>query len=95
MSETQINIKHPKTFDAPLCAEVGTTFFYIDDDDDETINPEAANLSYQFAVSICSKCVHISDCAEWGVRKEKWGVWGGLTPPQRIEIRKKRKITLN
>lgn len=94
MTNDGLNLIHPKTFNKPLCAEVGATFFYIDDDDDETINIETANVSYQVALEVCKKCIHISDCAEWGIRKERWGVWGGLTPPQRSEIRRKKKITL-
>lgn len=85
---------NPQTFTNPLCAEVGPQFFFIDDEDDTTIDPETANVSYNIALSICQKCSHITDCAEWGIRQERWGVWGGLTPNDRSIIRRKRNITL-
>lgn len=90
----QPKLVSPQNFENPLCAEVGTQFFFLDDDDDDTINPETANVSYNIALSICKKCIHISDCAEWGIRRERWGVWGGLTPYDRSQIRRKRNITL-
>lgn len=94
MSKTRLTLIHPKTFNTPLCAQVGPSFFYLDDDDDDTIDSATANASYKIAIDICSKCSHKSDCAEWGIQKERWGVWGGLTPYQRANIRRKRKITL-
>lgn len=94
MSKTRLKLVHPKTFEEPLCAEVGPTFFYLDDDDDDTVSLSQINNSYKTALEICAKCSHITDCAEWGIQKERWGVWGGLTPPQRANIRRKRNITL-
>lgn len=91
---TEQNLKHPKDFESPLCAEVGSQFFFLDDEDDDTIDKETANTSYAIASGICKKCEHISDCAEWGIRREKWGFWGGLTPNERQAIRRKRNITL-
>lgn len=84
----------PKKFLEPLCAEVGPSFFYIDDKDDDTIDESSANLTYDVALSICKNCKHITECAEWGIYKERWGVWGGLTPLDRTLIRKKRRINL-
>jgi hypothetical protein len=96
VSKNQSNEKlvNPKTFEDPLCAQVGYQFFYIDDEDDDTIPNAAKNVSYKTALQICNMCSHIVECAEWGIRNETWGVWGGLTPPTRVEIRKRRGITL-
>lgn len=84
----------PRSFSNPLCAEVSPSFFYLDDKDDDTIDSASANVNYDNAVSICKRCEHITECAEWGLYKERWGVWGGLTPYDRTLMRKKRKITL-
>lgn len=91
---TPAELVNPRTFEQPLCAEVSPSFFFLDDLDDNTIDEATANTSYKVAVTICSSCEHISDCAEWGIRKEIWGVWGGLTPPQRRAIRRTRNITV-
>lgn len=87
-------LRDPKTFEQPLCSEIDPNFFYIDDEDDETVPKGYENKSYTLAVKICSQCVHKKECAEWGIMKERWGVWGGLTPVDRVRIRQERKITL-
>lgn len=87
-------LRHPSSYEEPLCAEVGLSFFFLEDDDEELANSEAANPSYAAGVSICGKCSHRYECAEWGIKHEKWGLWGGLTPHDRIKIRRKLKITL-
>lgn len=92
--KTRLQLVNPKTFSNPLCSEVGYQFFYIDDEDDDTIPEHLKNKSYKTAIKVCSSCEHISDCAEWGIRKESWGVWGGLTPWDRTQIRKERGMTI-
>ena len=94
MSNPKTKLPNPKKFDEPLCAEVGFQFFYIDDADDDTVPESMKNNSYKTALKICGMCKHQADCAEYGIQKEDWGVWGGLTPYDRQRIRKKRGITL-
>ncbi len=85
-------LREPHTFESPLCAEIGAEFFY--DEDDNTIDKESVITSQRIAKSICAKCQHAADCAEWGLYRERWGIWGGLTPKERIVIRQNRRITL-
>lgn len=79
----------PWEFDQPLCAEVGPYYFYMEDDG----LPFSSN-DMQKVRSFCNSCVHQSDCAEWGIQKEKFGVWGGLTPRERQNIRRRRRVRL-
>jgi hypothetical protein len=44
--------------------------------------------------SICSQCSHQTECAEWGIQKEDFGVWGGLSELDRRLIRRKKNIIL-
>jgi hypothetical protein len=46
------------------------------------------------AKSICNRCPHRIECAEWGIEKERFGIWGGLTERARQLIRKEKNITL-
>ena len=94
MSSNKNKIRHPASFETPLCAEVGPTFFFLSDDDDleESLDPYRY---YREAEAICKQCVHIDECAEWAVNYERYGFWGGLTPNQRQAIRRKRNIILN
>ncbi len=82
-------LRPPWEFEKPLCAEIGVELFYKDDTNEEDraiVNGEQAK-----AALICTGCEHVFDCAEWGINRERWGVWGGLTPLQRNSIRRKRR----
>jgi len=46
------------------------------------------------AKSICHTCPHKAECAEWGINKEQFGIWGGLTQADRVPIRKQLNIIL-
>lgn len=42
------------------------------------------------AVNLCKVCPIQLQCAEYGIKWEYYGVWGGLTSSQRIELRRGR-----
>lgn len=80
-------MKKPWEFDNPLCAEIGADFFFLEEDG----NMRSVN-EYQKVRAMCRSCDHVFDCAEWGIAKEYFGVWGGLTPKERTAIRRKRRM---
>lgn len=80
----------PWEFDQPICAEVGTDLFYMEDDG----LPMSFN-DYKKAKGFCGSCIHQSDCAEWGIANERFGIWGGLTSRERQLMRRRRRIRLN
>jgi hypothetical protein len=83
--------EQPWNFTNALCSEIGTEMFFVEDRDEQDLT----SLSdYKVAISICRKCEHISDCAEWGIKHEGFGIWGGLTPKQRKTIRQSRNIII-
>lgn len=45
------------------------------------------NATSEFAKAICARCPVIMECARWAIRNESWGIWGGLTPAERVQIR--------
>ena len=91
MSKNTSSLKKPWTFEEPICREVGGELFYTSDlDDPEEIDSNVSNV--QAARRLCNRCVHQNDCAEWGIHHEKFGVWGGHSPSELVEIRKKRNI---
>jgi hypothetical protein len=90
-SSDPVKLKKPWNFEEPLCAEVGVEVFYLEERD------AAGTLTiyeYNQAKKICSSCVHKEECLEWAIYNENYGIWGGTTPTERYEIRKKRKILL-
>lgn len=80
-----MNLKGPWEFDNPSCASVGVDLFYRDPD-----NMESNSVNEQIQVlSICKSCPCVKECAEWGIYRERWGIWGGLTPRHRELIRRR------
>lgn len=46
------------------------------------------------AKKICGRCPSLESCRDYGLKHEEHGIWGGLTPVERNEIRKKRGLHL-
>jgi hypothetical protein len=75
-------------FKNPSCAEVGTEVFFPD------INDPNHRAHTKIAISICNRCPFQTECAEWGITRERYGIWGGLNVEDRNRIRASRGITL-
>lgn len=82
----------PWEFKEALCAQVGMEVFFIEDRDE--ILDRSKQSDYEYARKVCNSCIHIKQCAAWAIKKERHGLWGGLTPQERKVIRKKLKITI-
>ena len=80
-------MREPIFYEAPSCATVGGDFWFPDTEKDSVNQTDAA-----FAKSICRMCPHRTECAEWGIAKESFGIWGGLTYRDRSSIRRQRKM---
>lgn len=46
------------------------------------------------AKKLCAGCPVIAQCADYGIRFERWGIWGGLTEGARQKMRTRLKIVL-
>lgn len=79
-------MREPRDYEAPLCAQVGGDTWFPEKGGDST--------STLRAIRICQKCIHQSECAEWGIKYERHGIWGGLSAKERKGIRRKRRIIL-
>jgi hypothetical protein len=82
-------MREPREYENPLCAQIGGDFWFPE--------REEGAVSYidgQYAKSICRGCSHRIECAEWGIRKEAFGIWGGLAPRERLSVRRDRRINL-
>ncbi len=83
-------MREPSQYEAPSCASIGGDFWIPDTKVD--VNSVADT---RYAVSICNRCPHKRECAEWGIHKEYYGIWGGLTLRQRQQIRSQRGLRVN
>lgn len=82
-------MREPRFYENPSCAEIGGDLFFP-----EKFEQAFGNIEISMAKRICLSCPHKSECAEWGIQKEIYGIWGGLTEVDRRVVRKQRKIKL-
>jgi WhiB family redox-sensing transcriptional regulator len=75
----------PTQFENPLCSEIDTELFFPE-------NGEQSQAAT--AKSICKKCPHITECFEWALHNERYGIWGASSPRDRKKLRNKLKIKL-
>ena len=75
-------MRGPWAFETPACAEIGGDFWF----------PEKADTSSEMflAKSICGSCTHKTECLEWAIDNERFGIWGGTTETQRQGMRVRR-----
>lgn len=67
-----------------LCAKTGGDWWYADKTSKDEIKT---------AKTICQLCDVQTQCLETALANdERFGIWGGLTPEQRIKIRRRRGI---
>lgn len=84
---TSDRIRPPWEFESPVCAEVGTEIFFSRDADEGGDSSAMVKELYKEAKKICAGCDHKTECAEWGIKNETHGVWGGLSPADRKKLR--------
>jgi hypothetical protein len=82
-------MREPRFYENPYCADVGGDFWFP-----EKENGYLYAKEMEMAKSICGMCPHQTECAEWGIKNEVHGIWGGLAPRTRANIRTKRNIIL-
>jgi len=80
-------MREPRFYENPSCAQVGGDFWFPEKADGSMNTVEMA-----MAKSICNSCPHKAECAEWGIKNESFGIWGGLTETDRRPIRRARNI---
>ena len=83
-------MREPRFYEAPSCATVGGDFWFPDTQADVNAVNDTA-----MAKSICNRCPHRRECAEWGIANESHGIWGGLNNRARQAIRRQRGIKIH
>ena len=82
-------LRRPEEYESPSCATIGGDFWFPDTKIDIKSVRDA-----EMAKSICNRCPHKTECGQWGIYKEYFGIWGGLTQRERQAIRQQRGITI-
>ena len=87
-------MRGPWEYEDPSCASVGGEFWYPDTD---PTNAGITAVGYespevQVAKTICNSCTHKPECGQWGLKHERYGIWGGLGERDRNKIRLRLNI---
>lgn len=82
-------MREPWEYEDPSCAEIGGDLFFP-----EKEGQPFGNIEIAMAKRICLSCPHKTECAEWGINNEIYGIWGGLVETDRRRVRKERSIIL-
>lgn len=80
--------RDPREYEEPLCATHNTELFFSKDPDEPGYAKTQVNFQQSLAKKICGRCIHKIECAQWGISREIYGVWGGMTERERRKIRK-------
>jgi WhiB family transcriptional regulator, redox-sensing transcriptional regulator len=80
--------RDPREYETPQCVSFDSEIFFPKDIDEPDYVRSKAEEQQRLAKEICGTCVHKFECAEWGITKEIYGVWGGMTERERRKVRK-------
>lgn len=81
-------MREPREYESPLCAQTGAGDYWFPEPG------QGAIAETILARSICHQCVHKTECAEWGIKYEHHGIWGGLTERERKQVRRQRRLVV-
>jgi hypothetical protein len=89
-------------FENASCKGIGHQAFYDDGleveaaiDQDDTIWSSNKPVQHAYLRRMCLSCPIVQECREWGITREKYGFWGGMTAIERESERIMRGITVD
>lgn len=71
-----------RMWDRAICRGIDTEIFY-------PVQELFSREEEKMFERMCTECPIMMACLEWGLAHERYGVWGGTTPPMRHKIRKR------
>lgn len=87
-------MRGPWEYEDPSCASVGGDFWFPEIEKGVVLlsGSDGRRIESQVAKSICKSCIHKIECQQWGLKHERFGIWGGLAEPDRNIIRRRLNI---
>ena len=87
-------MRGPWAYENPSCASVGGEFWFPEKESGlhgvTVVNFQSAEVA--IAKSICNTCPHKKECGQWGLKHERFGIWGGLSERDRRPLRNRLNI---
>lgn len=73
----------------PACVDRGDIFFL-----ENFFDPASREATIQFAKDLCAECPLLTACRDYAlIANEQFGIWGGLMPEERQQMRRSARIT--
>lgn len=89
-------------FENASCKGIGHQAFYDDGmeveaaiDQDDTIWSSNRPIQHAYLRRMCLSCPVVQECREWGIKRERYGFWGGMTATERESERIMRGIRVD
>lgn len=89
-------------FENASCKGVGHKAFYDDGlevevpiNEDDTIWSSTKPVQHAYLRRMCLSCPVVQECREWGIKRERYGFWGGMTATERESERIMRGIRVD
>ena len=89
-------------FENASCKGIGHQAFYDDGleveaaiDQDDTIWSSNKPVQHAYLRRMCLSCPAVQECREWGIKRERYGFWGGMTATERESERIMRGIRVD
>lgn len=70
-------------FDTAACEGLDPELFYAE-----------SGAAIMRAKAYCARCPLREKCLEWAIKREEFGVWGGMTARERASLRRERGLRL-
>lgn len=87
-------MRAPWEYEDPSCASVGGEFWFPEKDAGSlgltVVNYQSAEVV--LAKTVCNSCTHKTECGQWGLKHERYGIWGGLGERERNHTRMRLNI---
>lgn len=86
-------LKFPNFDDTAVCRQIDTDLMFTEPADAGDTKRERRAF-YDGLKAFCKTCPFLSECSEWSLHHEEYGVWGATTAKERITIRRQLGVKL-
>lgn len=77
------------------CSEVDPELFFPHEEELPNGRIVAVYKNQKQAVEVCRSCSLITDCLEYSLKNNEYGIWGGMNENQRRGLRQRTGIKLS
>lgn len=80
--------RYPRWTGGEPCQQMDPSQYFADPAEGIYLYPQAL-------LDACQTCPSLDPCREWGIAHERDGVWGGMSPSERLAVRLATGVVLD